>query len=203
MRLSDIAINNNIDIEYLKKTINKCRPIYAHYNSYSGWDIGDAYINEFLDLVFTECNITREQMDNLKKQEEEEKKLKEELCANMLITSGFNFDGYTIVKYSGYISGDDAVEIDRGTSGAFFKENQAVNVKDMLMDSLAVIRRNALQELKEKAYDLGCNAVIGVDFDYINLDPETANVYGGTTYLPYIFGVTANGNAVIIKKNDE
>ena len=146
------------------------------------------------------------------KDEEDEKanKLKDEIqrtknakLANMLITSGFNFDGYTIVKYSGYISGDDAVEIDRGTSGAFFKANQAVNVKDMLMDSLAVIRRNALQELKEKAYDLGCNAVIGVDFDYINLDPETANVHGGTTYLPYIFGVTANGNAVIIKKNDE
>ena len=71
------------------------------------------------------------------------------------------------------------------------------------MASLTQIRRNAIAELKEAAYDLGCNAVIGVDFDYITLDPQTANLLGGTTYLPYVFGVTANGNAVIIEKIDE
>jgi uncharacterized protein YbjQ (UPF0145 family) len=118
--------------------------------------------------------------------------------AKMLITSGFNFDGYTITKYSGYISGDDAVEIDRGTSGFF---SRATNVADGLMSALVTIRRNALAELKEAAYALGCNAVIGVDFDYLTLDPETANSSGGTTYLPYVFGVTADGNAVIIEKN--
>ena len=64
------------------------------------------------------------------------------------------------------------------------------------------IRRNALAELKEAAYALGCNAVIGVDFDYLTLDPETARSNGGTLYLPFLFGVTANGNAVIIEKNE-
>src|SRR5947209_8714962 len=29
---------------------------------------------------------------------------KQQALASMLITSGFNFDGYTITKYSGYIS---------------------------------------------------------------------------------------------------
>lgn len=58
----------------------------------------------------------------------------------------------------------------------------------------------ALKELKEAAYDLGCNAVIGVDFDYITLEPETVNAGGGTLYLPYVFCVTANGNAAIIEK---
>ena len=33
--------------------------------------------------------------------------------AGVLVTSGFNFDGYTITKYSGYISGDDIIELDR------------------------------------------------------------------------------------------
>ena len=60
----------------------------------------------------------------------------------------------------------------------------------------------ALQELKEAAYDLGCNAVIGVDFDYITMDPETASAGGGTLYLPYVFCVTANGNAVVIEKEE-
>ena len=71
-----------------------------------------------------------------------------------------------------------------------------------LTDSLVKIRRQALKELKEAAYDLGCNAVIGVDFDYITLEPETASISGKTTYLPYVFCVTANGNAVIIEKDD-
>jgi uncharacterized protein YbjQ (UPF0145 family) len=118
--------------------------------------------------------------------------------ARMLITSGFNFDGYTITKYSGYISGDDAISVERGM--AIF--GIGANVKDKLMESLVIIRRNALSELKEAAYALGCNAVFGVDFDYLTLDPQTANLGGGTTYQPYVFGVTANGNAVIIEKND-
>lgn len=68
-----------------------------------------------------------------------------------------------------------------------------------MMLALSQIRRQALAELKEAAYDLGCNAVIGVDFDYLTLDPETVNSNGGTLYLPFLFGVTANGNAVVIE----
>lgn len=124
---------------------------------------------------------------------------KVQAMANMLITSGFNFDGYTISKYSGYISGDDAIQIPRGSGGWF---NSVTDVGASLMSSLVQIRRNALAELKEAAYDLGCNAVIGVDFDYLTLDPETVSGSGGTLYLPYVFGVTANGNAVIIEKNE-
>jgi uncharacterized protein YbjQ (UPF0145 family) len=123
---------------------------------------------------------------------------KKTALAKMLITSGFNFDGYTITKYSGYISGDDAISVDRGM--VIF--GSGTNIKDKLMESLVVIRRNALAELKEAAYALGCNAVIGVDFDYLTLDPQTANLGGGTTYQPYVFGVTANGNAVIIEKTE-
>ena len=90
----------------------------------------------------------------------------------MLITSGFSFDGYTITKYSGYISGDDAISVDRGL--AVFGSD--TGVKDKLLNSLVEIRRNALRELKEAAYELGCNAVIGVDFDYITLDPQTKDL---------------------------
>ncbi len=121
------------------------------------------------------------------------KQEKEAAIANILISSGFNFEGYRITKYSGYISGDDAVQIPRG--GIFGK-----NHGQDLTDALVKIRIQALRELKEAAYDLGCNAVIGVDFDYITLEPETANITGGTLYEPYVICVTANGNAVIIEK---
>lgn len=109
--------------------------------------------------------------------------------AGVLVTSGFNFDGYTITKYSGYISGDDIIEVDRG------------GVYRQMLPSLVQIRRNALIELKQAALDLGCNAVIGVDFDYLWIDPVTVRGDGGMTYYPYISGVTANGNAVIIEEN--
>jgi len=127
----------------------------------------------------------------------EEQKKKQLDMSSMLITSGFSFEGYTITKYSGYISGDDVVQIDRGSQGFF---SSVTDVGASLMESLVDIRRNALQELKEAAHALGCNAVIGVDFDYLTLDPETVNASGGTLYMPYVFGVTANGNAVIIEK---
>ena len=120
--------------------------------------------------------------------------------ATILITSGFSFDGYTITKYSGYISGDDVIEIDRGTVTGWGGRG-ATSPGSALTKALVILRRNSLMELKHAAHALGCNAVIGVDFDYLTLEPETANSEGGTTYLPYVFAVTANGNAVTIEKN--
>ncbi|KRB46522.1 YbjQ family protein [Terrabacter sp. Root181] len=125
--------------------------------------------------------------------------VKQQALASMLITSGFNFDGYTITRYSGYISGDDAVSMERPSQGWLGGVSKDVGAD--LLAGLVHIRRNALTELKEAAYALGCNAVIGVDFDYLTLDPETVNNQGGTLYLPFLFAVTANGNAVVIEKN--
>jgi uncharacterized protein YbjQ (UPF0145 family) len=125
---------------------------------------------------------------------------KQQALAGMLITSGFNFDGFRIAKYSGYISGDDAVSMDRPRQGWLGGVNG--DVAEDLMAALVRIRRKALAELKEAAYALGCNAVIGVDFDYLTLDPETVNSSGGTLYLPFLFAVTANGNAVVIEKSE-
>jgi len=124
---------------------------------------------------------------------------KQEALASMLITSGFNFDGFTITKYSGYISGDDAVSMNRPSQGYWGTVHG--DVGEDLLAGLTHIRRNALAELKEAAYALGCNAVIGVDFDYLTLDPETVNNQGGVLYLPFLFAITANGNAVVIEKN--
>lgn len=157
--------------------------------------VDDENVKKIVELY--KYDLEEQSKKNLEQEVEDRRKKK--AMSEMLITSGFNFDGYTITKYSGYISGDDAVAVDRGLN-IFFEDGK---VKDKLMESLVTIRRNALRELKEAAYALGCNAVIGVDFDYLTLDPQTANIVGGTTYQPYVFGVTANGNAVVIEKNKE
>ena len=154
------------------------------------------YTNSQKNAEISDKRREREQMELDIKQAELEK---QQALKNILITSGFNFDGYKVVKYSGYISGDDVVEVERGTT---FLGMGATHTGSALTESLVKIRRRALQELKEAAYDLGCNAVIGVDFDYITLEPETASLGGHTTYLPYVFCVTANGNAVVIEKDE-
>ena len=121
---------------------------------------------------------------------------KQRALASMLISSGFSFDGYKIVKYSGYISGDDCVTMPRDD---FWGSNK---VSDNLCGALVKIRRQAIKELKEAAYDLGCNAVVGVDFDYLTMDPQHAAALNvtQTVYEPYVICVTANGNAVVIEK---
>ena len=118
--------------------------------------------------------------------------------ANVLITSGYSFEGYRITKYSGYISGDDCVTMPRDN---FWGSNK---VADNLCGSLVKIRRQALKELKEAAVDLGCNAVIGVDFDYLVMDPQHAAMLNAqqTVYEPYVICVTANGNAVVLEKTE-
>lgn len=188
-------------------------------NLVEGMPITEDFVDRYKDM-FSANGITESGLGHIQRyvkqtlatnpsaheETEEERKLweakleKAEELSKILITSGFSFDGYRITKYSGYISGDDAVEIPR--SGWLFTTNNSEN----LTNALSKIRIQALKELKEAAYDLGCNAVIGVDFDYITLEPEHGSgLYNGvpgagTVYEPYIICVTANGNAVVIEK---
>ena len=202
MKVYDIAKKYNINAMDFEIYVR--RKNFLREEKIFGMEIDDSLVESYVEIFKKDMKLTEEdlaikaQMEAQEKAEQElEAARKKKAMAEMLITSGFNFDGYRITKYSGYISGDDAISVDRGL--AIFSSG-GTNVKNELMNSLVTIRRNALRELKEAAYALGCNAVIGVDFDYLTLDPQTANLTGGTTYQPYVFGVTANGNAVVIEK---
>lgn len=198
MKSKDIARNYGLDAVEFDSWLKQSRYLYKA-GLMGGLDVSDGQnIDEIVASFQDYYSQRQDRLAREKADRDQAAREKQEAMASMLITSGFSFDGYTIVKYSGYISGDDAVQIDRGTSGFF---SRVTDVGASLMESLVEIRRNALTELKEAAYALGCNAVIGVDFDYLTLDPQTATSSGGTLFLPYVFGVTANGNAVIIEKN--
>lgn len=193
MRISDVAAKYNIDPDSFAVYLDMACGIKG--------DLPDSQVEEYVTKYkeFRLSRMTPEEKEKaaaLQEQIEETKRLEAEY-SKILISSGFNFEGYRIVKYSGYISGDDAIQIPR--SGLFERSMNG----QKLTDALVKIRRQALKELKEAAYNLGCNAVIGVDFDYITLEPQTASVLSGTTiYEPYVVCVTANGNAVIIEKNE-
>ena len=202
MKVRDIAKNYGFDADAFERFCNSEKSIEVK-GTFSP-TVADSDVNRVVELYKKE--MARKQAENEEKARvEEEKRLaakraeeeKKIALANMLITSGFNFDGYKITKYSGYISGDDVIQIKK--EKGFFTGLNKVDVGAALSESLVKIRQQALKELKEAAYDLGCNAVIGVDFDYITLDPEVHNGQF-TEDLPYVFCVTANGNAVVIEK---
>ena len=205
MKTKDIAKNRGLDPKAFDRWLKQSG--YPYKGGMTGLTVDDSANLDELVGKFNE-HLAQEQERHAQEQErlaqeraraEQAARDKQQALASMLITSGFNFDGYTITKYSGYISGDDAVQVNRPTQSWLGVRG---SVGDDLLASLVVIRRNALAELKEAAFALGCNAVIGVDFDYLILDPETVTSGGGTLYLPFLFGVTANGNAVIIEKNE-
>lgn len=187
MKTKDLAAKYGLDIEAFHAWLP-----HSGFN----WKAG-IISNEVLENDIDEV-VKKFKYDFSPEKAEKDAGFQKEL-ASILITSGFSFDGYTITKYSGYISGDDVVQVARGQGG--FWGGGATDPGSALMQSLVVIRRNAMMELKQSAHALGCNAIIGVDFDYITLEPETVNNQGGTLYMPYVFGVTANGNAVTIEKN--
>lgn len=206
MKTKDIAKNYGIDLNSFELWLERVG--YPYKIGFTGMTVADSSNTDALISDYNQY-LSQEQTRLAKEQEQLEKDQaktahaaheKQQVLASMLITSGFNFDGYSITKYSGYISGDDAVSMDRPTHGWLGGVNGEAGAD--LLAGLAQIRRRALAELKEAAYALGCNAVIGVDFDYLTLDPETASNSGGTLYLPFLFAVTANGNAVVIEKNE-
>ena len=200
MKTKDVAKQYGLDYDDFEMFCEREPSIQLKWGAFSNSIIEDGDVQRVVTLYRQHLADEEEKKLAAQKEALEQKEAaakaaqeKKDAMTNMLITSGFSFDGYKITKYSGYISGDDATQIPR--SGVFGGNNG-----QNLTDALVKIRIQAIKELKEAAYDLGCNAVIGVDFDYITLEPETANLGGGTLYEPYIICVTANGNAVVIEK---
>lgn len=190
MKTKDIASQYSIDRDAFESFLRKSKLDYKE--GFSSVSVDDSRVPEYVSLF--KADIERKNAEaNAAKQAEIDK---QRAISQILISSGFNFDGYRIVKYSGYISGDDATQIPRGD---WFSGNSH---GEDLTNALVKIRRQALKELKEAAYDLGCNAVIGVDFDYITLEPERSSALNRqiTVYEPFVICVTANGNAVVIEK---
>ena len=145
----------------------------------------------------------------LKRQADEEERIareayekeKNNATKKMLVTSGFNFDGFTVTKYGPHIASDDIHKEEmRPGFWSIGQSDQDENISSALTE----LRRKTLQDLKEKAYDLGCNAITGLDFSYTTLGPFNTNTHHNGTArnnLAYYIFLTYKGNAVIIEKN--
>ena len=104
----------------------------------------------------------------------------------MIITTTNNIEGKKIVEYKGVVFGEVISGIDfikdftagltnffGGRSGSYEQE-------------LIQARYKAMQEMEQHAYNMGANAVVGVDIDYEVLGQ------GGNMLM-----VTASGTAVV------
>jgi uncharacterized protein YbjQ (UPF0145 family) len=108
----------------------------------------------------------------------------------MIVTTTSNIEGRRIVKYVGIVSGETVI----GTN--FFKDFFA-GIRDVLGGraggyerTLLEGKEKALAEMKERAAEMGANAIVGVDLDYNSIGVE-----GGGNMLM----VSASGTAVVIE----
>jgi uncharacterized protein YbjQ (UPF0145 family) len=107
---------------------------------------------------------------------------------NMQLTTTPGIDGKRITRYCGVVAGEAVLganifkdlfagirDLVGGRSGTYEKELQRA-------------RDIALEELRQRAHDLGANAVVGIDIDYEVLGKENGMLM-----------VSASGTAVIIE----
>jgi len=118
---------------------------------------------------------------------EEARKQREEKINAIIMTSGFNFEGWKILDYLGFISTEVAMGM------GYFKAI-AASFSDMLgiessglRNKLADAKTLVLNRLRIDAYERGANAIIGIDIDY-------------TMFGDSIVGVIASGTAVRVEK---
>lgn len=105
-----------------------------------------------------------------------------------MLTTGFNFEGYSIKMYKGVTSGQ--VVLGTGFLSEFtaeFADFFGVS-SNKFADKLESAKNAAVQRLINKSVSLGGNAIIGLDFDYI-------------VFATNMIGVIANGTSVIIEKD--
>lgn len=106
----------------------------------------------------------------------------------MQVTTTPSIEGKKIVKYCGVIAGEAIL-------GANIFKDLFAGIRDLVGGRSATYERElerarsiALQELQERARDLGANAVVGVDIDYEVLGQGNGMLM-----------VSASGTAVVVE----
>lgn len=105
----------------------------------------------------------------------------------MLQTTGYNFDGYRIVKYLKVVSSEVVLGTGLfssiGSSVADFTGKRSGAYERKLEEG----KESVIYNLEKETTSLGGNAIIGIDIDYTN-------------FVGDVIGVVATGTAVIIEK---
>lgn len=106
----------------------------------------------------------------------------------MIVTTTPTIEGKKIIEYRGIVCGEVISGVDFIKDFAAGLTNFFGGRSKSYEDELIEARENALNELRQRASNLGANAVVGVDIDYEVLGQ------GGNMLM-----VTVSGTAVVIE----
>lgn len=84
----------------------------------------------------------------------------------MVITTTPSLEGMSIVCYLKLVFGEVIVGTDIGRDFAAGFTNLFGGRSEEYEEALAEARKNAIEEMKKRAEDMGANAIVGVDIDY-------------------------------------
>lgn len=142
-----------------------------------------------LNGSITSEDLSKLESSRIESEEAKAERIKEhqEKMNNLIMTTGYEFEGYSIVKYGNIIS--DSVVLGTGFLSEFTASFSDLfgTASNQFGKKLETARHAALEKLRLQAVSIGCNAIIGIDFDYI-------------TFASNMIGVVANGTAVIVKQ---
>ncbi len=106
----------------------------------------------------------------------------------MIITTTPTVEGYKIVEYNGIVFGEVVNGVDFVKDFAAGLTNFFGGRSNSYEGELVQARENAMKEMRQRAMEMGANAVVGVDIDY--------EVLGQSNNM---LMVTASGTAVIVE----
>ncbi len=106
----------------------------------------------------------------------------------MIITTTPTVEGYKIVEYKGIVFGEVINGVDFVKDFAAGLTNFFGGRSNSYEGELVQARENAMKEMRQRAMEMGANAVVGVDIDY--------EVLGQSNNM---LMVTASGTAVIVE----
>ncbi|NLN81904.1 MAG: putative heavy metal-binding protein [Clostridiales bacterium] len=106
----------------------------------------------------------------------------------MIVTTTPSVEGRRIVEYKGIVFGEVVSGVDFVKDFAAGLTNFFGGRSGSYEDELMQARDHALREMEQRAYQLGANAVVGVDMDYEVLGSNNGMLM-----------VTASGTAVRIE----
>lgn len=106
----------------------------------------------------------------------------------MILTTTQTVEGYKIVEYKGIVFGEVINGVDFVKDFAAGLTNFFGGRSNSYEGELIEARENAMREMRQRAMEMGANAIVGIDIDYEVLGQ-------GNNMLM----VTASGTAVIIE----
>ena len=174
------------DLALEGKSLEEIKNIIA--NKYASNRDGVEYLEAYVDSKFEDLRAIKK--ENLEQKKIDSQEILNAKIKEQMITTGYNFEGYRILEYKGVVSGETVIgtgllsELFSSGSDLFGIESNSFSGK------MRKVKESALLKLKAQSVIAGGNAIIGVDFDYINFSSN-------------MIGVSANGTSVVVEKIEE